>query len=118
MSESRDKRREDEHRRRALAEEHRGEIAEDSGVPVEPRKLDQMVSVRLDPDVVRELRAIATTRNTTLSAVLRDAAAQYTSQAPRVKELRWRLQGASAIEEARAWTGPSVSESGLRLVSG
>ena len=76
------------------------------------------VSVRLDPDVVRELRAIATSRNTTLSAVLRDAAAQYATHAHRVKELRWRLHGESIIEEAQAWTGPSVSESGLRLVSG
>ncbi len=118
MSESRDDRRRDEHRRRALAEEHRGEVAEGSGVPVEPRRLDQMVSVRLDPDVVRELRAIATARNTTLSSVLRDAAAQYATHAHRVTELRWRLQGESAVEEAQAWTGPSVSESGLRLVSG
>jgi uncharacterized protein (DUF4415 family) len=118
MTKSKDERRRDEHRRRALAEEHRDEVVEGSGVPVEPRKLDHMVSVRLDPDVVRELRAIARSRNTTLSAVLRDAAAQYATHAHRVMELRWRLQGESTTEEARAWTGPSVSESGLRLVSG
>lgn len=118
MTESKDESRKDEHRRRALADEHRGEVVEGSGVPVESRRLDQMVSVRLDPGIVRELRAIATSRNTTLSAVLREAAVQYATYAHRVKELRWHLQGESAISEAQAWTEPSVSQSGLRLVSG
>jgi len=118
MTDSKNERRADELRRRELAQKHRGEVAEDSGVPVEPRRLDQMVSVRLDPEVVRELRAIARSRNTTLSSVLRDAAVQYASYAHRVKELRWRLEGEAVISEAHAWTGPSASESGLRLVSG
>ncbi|MCP4304588.1 MAG: ribbon-helix-helix protein, CopG family [bacterium] len=118
MTESKDDRRRDEHRRRALAEEHRGDVAEDSGAPVEPRRLDQMISVRLDPEIVRELRSIARSRNTTLSGVLREAAVQYTTSAHRVTELRWHLHGEPAVSQAQVWTGPSVSQSGLRLVSG
>ena len=108
-------RRTDELRRRALADEHRGEVVEGSGIPVEPRRLNQMVSVRLNPEVVGALRAIAASRDTTLSAVLREAAVQYASYAHRVKELRWRIQG-ETISEAHAWTGPSVSQSALKAV--
>ena len=108
----------DERRRRALAREHRGEVVEDSGAPVEPRRLDQMVSIRLDPEIVRELRVIARSRNTTLSAVLREAAVQYATYAHQVTELRWHLHGELAVSEARVWAGPSVSQSGLRRVSG
>ena len=118
MSDPRNELRKDEQRRRALADEHRGEVVEDSGVPIEPRRLDQMVSVRLDPGVLRELRAIATSRETTLSAVLREAAAHYATYAYQIKELRWHLRGATATSEVQAWTGSSVSQSGLRLVSG
>jgi hypothetical protein len=118
MSEPKDEPRRDESRRRALADEHRGEVIEDSGVPVEPRKLDQMVSVRLDPEVLRELRAIARSRNTTLSAVLRAAAVHYATYAHQVKELHWDVRGASTMREAQAWTESSVSRSELRLVSG
>ena len=117
MSEPTSERRADEHRRRVLADEHRGEVVDGSGVPVEPRKLDQMVSVRLDPAILRELRAIAASRDKTLSAVLRDAAVQYATYAHQVTELRWRLDGEEGISETRAWRGPSVSESSLRSVA-
>jgi uncharacterized protein (DUF4415 family) len=117
MSETMDERRADERRRRTLAEEHRGEVVEGSGVNVEPRKLDHMVSVRLDPAILRELRAIAESRKTTLSAVLRDAAAQYATYARQVTELRWRLEGEVSVSETRTWRGPSVSESSSRPIA-
>lgn len=111
-------RRTDEHQRRVLADEHRGEVVEGSGVPVEPRRLDQMVSLRLDPATLRELRAIAELRDTSLSAVLRDAAVQYATYAHQVTELRWRLEGEVSISETRAsWRVPAVSASSLRSVA-
>lgn len=118
MRKSTNERRTDEHQRRALAEEHRGEVVEGSGVPVEPRRLDQMVSVRLDPAILRELRAIAKSRDTSLSAVLRDAAVQYAAYAHQVTELRWRLEGEGSISESRtSWREPAVSASNLRSVA-
>ena len=117
MSEPTNERRSDERRRRALADEHRGEVVEGSGVAVQPRKLDQMVSVRLDPATLRELRAIAASRDTTVSAVLRDAAVQHATNARQVTELRWRLEGEVSVDETRAWHGPGASESSSRPIA-
>lgn len=65
-----------EHDRRELASEHRGEVAEAEGVPLEPANLSQMISLRLDNDLVAALRQLAQSRGTTLSNVLREAAAE------------------------------------------
>lgn len=64
-----------EHDRRKLASEHRGEVADDEGVPLEPANLSQMISLRLDNALVAELRQLAQSRGTTVSDVLREAAA-------------------------------------------
>ena len=61
--------------RRELASEHRGEVADDEGEPLEPVNLTQMISLRLDSALVAALRQLAQSRGTTLSDVLRDAAA-------------------------------------------
>jgi predicted transcriptional regulator len=118
MSKPTNERRMDERQRRALADEHRGEVVDGSGVQVEPRRLDQMVSVRLDPAVLRELRTIAVSRNTSLSAILRDAVVQYAAHADQLTELRWRLEGEVSTSESRAsWRGPSFSASSLRSLA-
>ena len=38
--------RQDEHRRRMLANEHRGDVVDDSGVPVEPRRFRSIATSR------------------------------------------------------------------------
>jgi len=43
-------------------------------------RADQFVSVRVDSDVLDDLRSIAATRNVTLSVVLREAAAEYAAK--------------------------------------
>lgn len=49
-------------------------LIEGSGRLGEPRRLDQMVSARLDPTLVAALRRLAETRGVSLSDVLREAA--------------------------------------------
>jgi hypothetical protein len=60
--------------RRELAQAHAGEIVEDSGILGTPRLMSQMVSVRLDGQLVIELWAAAERRGVTLSDILREGA--------------------------------------------
>ena len=60
--------------RRELAQAHAGEIVEDSGILGTPRLMSQMVSVRLDGQLVIELWAAAERRDVTLSDILREGA--------------------------------------------
>lgn len=50
------------------------DLIEDSARRGEPRRLDQMVSARLDPRLVAELKQLAARRGVSLSDVLREAA--------------------------------------------
>ena len=51
-------------------------LVEGSGRQGEPRRLDQMVSARLDPELVATLRDFAARHGISLSDVLREAAVQ------------------------------------------
>lgn len=51
-------------------------LIEGSGQRGEPRRLDQMVSARLDPELVATLREFAARHGMSLSDVLRKAAVQ------------------------------------------
>ena len=71
--------------RRARAQEHRGKVVEGSGQPIDGRSLAHMVSVRLDPELVKDLRRIADERGVTLSDLLREGASlvvTYASSSP------------------------------------
>lgn len=68
------KRKMSERERRELANTRRGEVVPTSGEAVEPRQLDQMVSLRLDPNTISTLREIAHSRGGTLSDLLREGA--------------------------------------------
>jgi len=64
-----------ERERRDLADAHRDDaVVADSATAVEPRRLGQMASVRLDPDVLVSLRKIANDRGVTVSDLLREGA--------------------------------------------
>jgi hypothetical protein len=69
-----DEARRSEQERRELAQEHAGEVIEGSGRRVAPRRLGQMVSVRLEPGLVEALRELAGRRGVSLSEALREAA--------------------------------------------
>jgi hypothetical protein len=59
---------------RELAYAHRGEVVPGSGTPVEPRRLDQVVSLRLPPEIIADLKDLGNRRGVTVSDLLREGA--------------------------------------------
>jgi uncharacterized protein (DUF4415 family) len=60
--------------RREEAQAHAGQIVAGSGERGKPRRMPRMVSVRLDGELLRQLRIVAQQRNTTVSNLLREGA--------------------------------------------
>lgn len=60
--------------RREEAQAHAGQIVAGSGERGKPRRMPRMVSVRLDGELLRQLRIVAQQRNTTVSDLLREGA--------------------------------------------
>ncbi len=82
-------RRESEIARRERAQAHAGEVVSGSGKRGKPRRMAQMVSVRLDGELVSRLRTIAEQRGITVSDLLREGAEQvvqksYAAARPRI----------------------------------
>jgi hypothetical protein len=69
--------RDDEIALREAARATRGKVVAGSGTAIEPRKLDQMVSLRLDPEILADLRKLANQAGTGVSELLRTAASQF-----------------------------------------
>jgi hypothetical protein len=69
-----EERRESEIARRERAHAHAGEVVPGSGKRGKPRRMAQMVSVRLDGELVNRLRTIAEQRGVTVSDLLREGA--------------------------------------------
>jgi predicted DNA-binding ribbon-helix-helix protein len=84
-----EERRESEIARREKAQAHAGEVVSGSGKRGKPRRMAQMVSVRLDGELVSTLRTIAEQRGVTVSDLLREGAEQvvqdtYVAARPRI----------------------------------
>lgn len=75
--------RDDEVALRAQARAARGTVVAGSGTAIEPRKLDQMVSLRLDPEILAGVRELANQAGTSVSEVLRRAATELVAAADR-----------------------------------
>lgn|SRR5262245_2892411 len=60
---------------RELADAQRGEVVPGSGTQLEPRRLDQIVSLRLAPEIIADLRDLADRRGVSVSDLLREGAA-------------------------------------------
>lgn len=69
-----DKARRSEQERRGLAQQHAGEVVEGSGRVVTPRRLGEMISLRLEPALAEALRELADRQGVSLSELLREAA--------------------------------------------
>lgn len=91
--------RSDEVTRRSEARAHRGELEPASGEVIEARNLDQMVSIRLSPDLAGSLRAIAQERGTTLSAVVREAVMIYTATQASNITCSWQVRQGAVSEK-------------------
>ena len=97
--------RDEEVRMREEAQAHAGEIVEGSGTRGRPRRLPQMVSVRLDAHLVVALRTLAKQRGVTMSELLREGAecvlkGQHTEE-PRTYIIT--VRGASEPLRTRSW---------------
>src|SRR5918999_4427943 len=75
-----EERRQNEIARREKAQAHAGEVVSGSGKRGKPRRMAQMVSVRLDGELVSRLRTIAEQRGVTVSDLLREGAEQVVQQ--------------------------------------
>ena len=69
-----EERRKSEIARRERAQAHAGEVVSGSGKRGKPRRMAQMVSVRLDGELISMLRTIAEQRGVTVSDLLREGA--------------------------------------------
>src|SRR5215207_11728260 len=84
-----EERRESEIARRERAQAHAGEVVVGSGRRGKPRRMAQMISVRLDGELVGRLRTVAEQRGVTVSDLLREGAQlivqnEYASAQPRM----------------------------------
>lgn len=70
-----------ERERRELAQAHRDEIDVESALPIAPKRLGQMISLRLDPEIAIALRDLATERGVSMSDLLREGAARVLAEA-------------------------------------
>lgn len=102
-----EERRNSEITRRERAQAHAGEVVPGSGQRGKPRRKAQMVSVRLDGELVSRLRAIAVQRGVTVSDLLREGAElvvqnTYASAQPK---LRYKISGAQRALPAEVSDG-------------
>jgi len=106
-----DEARRSEQERRELAQQHAGEVVEGSGRVVTPRRLGQIVSLRLEPGLAEALRKLADQRGISLSELLREAAVRLL-EAERMASkstFTWRIV---TVPTVRTSTTPALSPSG------
>jgi hypothetical protein len=105
-----DEARRSERERRELAQQHAGEVVEGSGRAATPRRLGQMVSLRLDPGLAEALRKLAERRGISLSELLREAAIRYVEAEGTTPQstFTWRIVSDRTV---RTPTTPALSSS-------
>jgi predicted DNA-binding ribbon-helix-helix protein len=100
-----------ERERREQAERARDRVVAGSGTAIEGRKLGQVVTLRLEPEVLSDLRDIANERGTTVSDLLREGAAMVISSNSRVMDIT-KFSAAVSVSSARTtsvvgWSSPT-----------
>jgi hypothetical protein len=98
-----DERRRSEHERRELAQQHAGEVVEGSGTPVGPKRLDQMISLRLEPELAVALRELANRRGVSVSELLREGAIRLldADRASTGPSFTWRIVSIPGLPNSR-----------------
>ncbi len=71
-----------ERERRDEAQRNAESLVEEALREVPPSDLKQVLSLRMEPQLIRSLRRIASERGTTVSELLREAAADTVNDAP------------------------------------
>jgi len=102
-----------ERARREEALAHRGEVVAESGEPVEPRRIPQMVSLRLDPETLAALRQLASQRKVTVSELLREGAEQVLASSMSVPVFWESLRIETSRLNATAYVSQSTTIGGF-----
>lgn len=87
-----------ERERRDEAQRNAEDLVEEAIREVPPSEMKQMLSLRMDPQLIRSLRRIATERGTTVSELLREAATEIVSGAKGRSHVAFRQIGAGPVE--------------------
>jgi len=95
-----------ERARREEALQHRGEVVRGSGRALEPRSVPQVVSLRLSPELITALRALAELRGTSVSELLREGAESVIARSA-ASPVFWRL---SDVHGARPGTTARIGD--------
>jgi hypothetical protein len=93
-------RREDEKRRREAAQANTAQV-EDGGYEVAGRSIKQMVSVRLEAQLLKELRQLAEQQHASISDLLRQAAVELVEHR-RAKSVLMMVHPAGSPQEIRS----------------
>ncbi len=97
--------RDEEIRTREDAQARAGEVVEGAGSLGTPRRMPQMVSVRLNGRLIRRLRALARQRGVTLSDLLREGA-EMVLEDERILQTRTYITAIEGASEQRTHSTP------------
>jgi Ribbon-helix-helix protein, copG family len=111
-----DKPQRSERERRELAQEHAGEVVRGSGRVATPRKLGDMVSLRLEPELAEALRRLADRRGASVSELLREGAIRLLAEerANTASTFTWRIVSLPKLR--RLLTTPTSGEGAASAV--
>jgi predicted DNA-binding protein len=95
----------EEIRMREKAQAHAGEVNEGAGSRGTPRRMAQMVSVRLSGSLIRRLRTLARRKGVTLSDLLREGA-ELVLERQHIEETRTYIRSIEGASEQRTHIRP------------
>jgi hypothetical protein len=105
----------DERRRREAAQAATAEVL--GGQEVPPRALKQMLSLRLEPELLRDLRLFADQHNLSVSDVLRQAAVEFLDRARRAPFIVTTMSAQTQQSINLTWSQGSPTSTGLIATS-
>ncbi len=105
----------DEHRRREAAQAATAEVL--GGREVPPRSLKQMLSLRLEPELLRDLRHFADAHGLSVSDVLRQAAVDFLDRVSRTPFVLTTMPMDTQQSINAIWSQESSTSSGTMATS-
>jgi hypothetical protein len=105
----------DERRRREAAQATTAEVQGGQAVP--PRSLKQMLSLRLEPELLRDLRLFADQHDLSVSDVLRQAAVEFLDRISRAPFVVTTMPTQTKQSISLTWSQGSSTSSGLIATS-
>jgi hypothetical protein len=106
---------------RRRADEARGQVVEGSGERIAGRRLPQVISLRLDGELLSALRAYAIDKNLSLSDVMRSAAVSFLEEqaaVPVLVQLRQVARSSSSYNQDWEKSGTSAAIRPMKAATG